>query len=237
MNLSEDKSSLNLFENAVGGMPGPVPTSKQPTKALQIPVTDDVSLRDYTVEEVLKWVTADTAVEAQWLNHLSQLEYVGARKILKAVAFEDVDLLTLQHVHEESGHAYMLKQLACDLDPKTPNWSGSRFCAIGWKYFSELDAEVSALLDDRQVLAYPLVSFIVEERVMLLYPAYRRLTQRTAVKSVLKIILAQEGRHEVRFERWVDSAVADDLIGKARAIENRKWNRFAANIEQVCNKH
>lgn len=188
---------------------------------------------EYSVDALLEIVTANDALEAEWLNHLSQLEYVGCRKIIKAVPFGEVDLLTLQHVHEESGHAFLLKQLAVDFSPSTANWTSSRFCSIGWKYFSELDAAVSALLPTPE-LAYPLVSFIVEERVMRLYPAYRRLTQKTAVKSVLKIILAQEGRHETRFEKWVTGQVSADIVALAQNIEKAKWNDFARQIESSC---
>ena len=187
---------------------------------------------EYSVDRLLGIVTAADAVESEWLNHLSQLEYIGCRKILKAVPFGEVDVLTLQHIHEEAGHAFLLKQLAVDLAPQSEGWTQSRFCSVGWKYFSELDAEVCALLPSNE-LAYPLVSFIVEERVMRLYPAYRRITQRAAVKAVLKIILAQEGRHETRFERWVLAKLPGDIIDRSRAIEVKKWNEFALAIERA----
>lgn len=188
----------------------------------------------YTVADLLGLVLADRQTESEWLNHLSQLEYVGCRKILKAVGFEAVDLETLLHIQEEASHALLLKQLAVELEPATPGWTEGRLSALGWAYMSELDREVSALLPaDRRQLAYPLVSFVVEKRVMLLYPAYRNATAHPRVRSVLNSILAQEGRHESRFERWSKKELPAELIARARAIEVGKWNRFCERVEQV----
>jgi hypothetical protein len=188
----------------------------------------------YPVADLLRLVLANDKIESEWLNHLSQLEYVGCRKILKAVGFEAVDLETLQHIQEEASHALLLKQLAVELEPSTPGWVEGRLSAVGWEYLSQLDKQVSALLpSDRMELAYPLVSFIVEKRVMLLYPAYRNATQHPRVRSVLNSILAQEGRHESRFERWAKKALPGELIEQARAIEVQKWNRFCARVEQA----
>jgi hypothetical protein len=188
----------------------------------------------YTAGDLLALVLIDRKTESEWLNHLSQLEYVGCRKILKAVSFEAVDLETLLHIQEEASHALLLKQLAVELEPATPGWTEGRLSALGWAYMSELDREVSALLPaDRGKLAYPLVSFVVEKRVMLLYPAYRNATAHPRVRSVLNAILAQEGRHESRFERWSKKELPAELIARARAIEVQKWNRFCARVEEV----
>jgi hypothetical protein len=191
----------------------------------------------YTVGDLLSLVLRDEKSESEWLNHLSQLEYVGCRKILKAVPYESVDLETLQHIQEESSHALLLKQLAVELNPKVPTWTEGMYSALGWKYFSELDRQVSSLLPlEKAGLAYPLVSFIVEERVMLVYPAYRNATQHPRVKSVLNLILSQEGRHETRFERWVQRELSKDTISAAQAIESEKWNEFCANVQLVVTK-
>jgi hypothetical protein len=188
----------------------------------------------YPVAGLLGLVLANDKIESEWLNHLSQLEYVGCRKILKAVGFEAVDVETLRHIQEEASHALLLKQLAVELEPSTPGWIQGRLSAVGWEYLSQLDKQVSALLpSDRMELAYPLVSFIVEKRVMLLYPAYRNATRHPRVKSVLNSILAQEGRHESRFERWAKKELPQELIARARDIEVQRWNRFCARVEQA----
>jgi len=190
-----------------------------------------------SLDAVLSAVTLNPEVEAEWLNHLSQLEYVGCRKILKAVPFEKIDLLTLQHIHEEAGHAFLLKEAATKLSPTIGGFAETRLAHPGWNYFKQLDLCVSGMLPlPDQYLAYAFVSFIVEERVMVLYPAYRAKTTHTVVRDALKIILAQEGRHETRFERWVKKDIQAAIIQKAQQLEERLWARFCEEVCAVVNQ-
>jgi hypothetical protein len=190
-----------------------------------------------SLDAVLSAVTRSPEVEAEWLNHLSQLEYVGCRKILKAVPFEKIDLLTLQHIHEESGHAFLLKEAAGKLLPSIGGFAQTRLSQPGWNYFRELDFCVSDMLPlADQHLAYAFVSFIVEERVMVLYPAYRAKTTHSVVRDALKIILAQEGRHETRFGRWVKKDIQPSTIAQAQQLEEKLWHRFCEEVCAVVNQ-
>jgi len=61
------------------------------------PLTEDATLLEF-----LGAVTAAPAAELEWVDLLSQLEYVGCRKIMKSIGFESVTLDVLRHVSEEA---------------------------------------------------------------------------------------------------------------------------------------
>lgn len=171
----------------------------------------------------LEFVTATPEREAQWLDMLSQMEYVGCRKILKAVSYEAVDLSVLQHAAEEASHAFLLKEAAARLGRGGATWKGP-LSEIGWKYFKELDERVSALQSDGH---YPAVSWAIERRVMELYPAYLAATRDPGVRTAVSAILAQEKRHGAQFDAVEISA---EVKREAAAIEAELWETFHSSL-------
>jgi len=170
----------------------------------------------------LEAVTAHPTAEREWLDMLSQLEYVGCRKILRGVPFEKVNCEVLQHISEEASHALLLKRLG---NP-TRSWEQGLFARAGWAYFQTLDAEISTL-DLQGSHPYHAVSFTIEERVLQLYPAYRAQTTHSAVKRALSIILAQEERHGKVFG---EIPFSQPLREKMRAIESRLWENLIVTL-------
>ena len=71
---------------------------------------------DIEVGSALERIVAQPAIHARFINTLSRLEYVGARKLMKSQDSSGLDRETLQHLVEETRHAWMLKKLACRLD-------------------------------------------------------------------------------------------------------------------------
>src|SRR5437868_9851335 len=106
-----------------------------PTTGAPPPLVDDPS-----IAKLLDSIVASPGVEREWIDLLSQLEYVGCRKIVKSVGFEAVSLDVLRHVSEEASHAYLLKSIAGDR-----SWRDGRFAEAGWRYFQGLDQRISAL--------------------------------------------------------------------------------------------
>lgn len=180
------------------------------------------------MDELRRWlggVLGDEDRETQWLDLLSQLEYVGCRKILKSVPYERVDAQTLQHIHEEAFHAYLLKNLVRRRGRGGASWSANPLSALGWKYFQTLDQQVSALDDEP---SYPLVSWAIESRVLQLYPLYIELTDDPEIKRTLKTILAQEKRHGDQFDEQVLPHRAE-----AAEIERRCWEGLMSGLEAL----
>ena len=142
----------------------------------------------------LKRVNSDATLERDWVDLLSQLEYVGCRKIIKAIAFHEVTTEILRHIAEEASHAYLLKRV---VDPKGDSgatWEQGRFCAAGWRYFQRLDHGVCAI-DPSAALRYPGVAWAIERRVLTLYPVMLELSQNESLTRALKQIIGQERRH------------------------------------------
>ena len=74
-----------------------------PLNGIPGPLVEDPSIADF-----LGRLAAIPRLELEWIDLLSQLEYVGCRKIVKSVGFEAVSLEILRHVSEEASHAYLL---------------------------------------------------------------------------------------------------------------------------------
>ncbi len=175
----------------------------------------------------LKNVVQDPQLETEWLDLLSQLEYVGARKILKAVSFEDVSISVLRHLAEESSHALLLKRVVENRQPNR-QWSQSKWGPLGFEYFSELDRCVSALVNnDRR--SYPLVSWIVERRVLDVYPRYQAITREPEVRQAITEILQDEVRHGRIFDTL---AFPLEVKKAAQAIEAELWEDLTHALNQ-----
>jgi hypothetical protein len=172
-----------------------------------------------SIKPFLELVTASPEREAQWLDLLSQLEYVGARKILKGVRFDRIDAGVLQHAAEEASHAWLLKEAAERLGRTGATWD-SPLSQLAWRYFRELDTQISALQEEGH---YPAVSWAIERRVMEVYPAYVALTRDPGVRTALQQILAQEKRHGAQFDAVELPA---EVKRKAALIEEELWDEF-----------
>ncbi len=178
--------------------------------------------------EFSKWmhrIGGEPQLEREWLEMLCGLEYAGCRKIVKSVPFEAVGFEVLQHVMEEASHAFLLKAAAERLEVEPRSESVEAISAVGWTYFQSLDHSVSALQPEG--VPYPLVSWIVERRVLEMYPAYLEATQNPTVKRTLTRILAQEKRHSTQFG---DEGFLPEVKERSIAIEARLWEAFVHAI-------
>src|SRR5947199_10242311 len=97
---------------------------------------------DGALEEFLGRIVAAPAVELEWIDLLSQLEYVGCRKIMKSIGFESVSLEVLRHVSEESTHAFLLKSVVEEGGIVGRSWKDGRYAEAGWGYFQNLDRRI-----------------------------------------------------------------------------------------------
>lgn len=183
------------------------------------------------LDAVLGVVTSDPAKEADWLELLAQLEYIGCRKILRAVPFDSVNADVLRHVADEAAHASGLKQAAEQVravagDVRERSWGELPLASIGWEYFRELDRRVSAL-ESVQDLSYPAVSWAVEQRALWVYPRYLERTQNETVRRAVRLILAQEERHNRHFEGVF---LSPEARSEAADVEAALWTELLAKV-------
>jgi len=177
------------------------------------------------MKDILSLIVSDPRLELEWLDLLSQLEYVGCRKIMKSVSFDAMTGDALRHASEEASHAYLLKALVEKKGLKR-SWREGRFSQIGWDYFQTLDQEVSVICVDQP---YPAVSWAIERRVLMVYPAYLKSTNDAEVKRVLAQILAQERGHARQFDEFeFPESVREKII----SVEEKLWVEFVSKCTQ-----
>lgn len=187
-------------------------------------------VEDEALLELLNRISSDPGLEMEWVDLLSQLEYVGCRKIVKSVAFESVSLEVLRHVSEEASHAFLLKSVVEESGLRDRSWREGRFAEAGWKYFQRLDHAISALRPSEE-LRYPGVSWAVERRVLVVYPAYLRITRSEPLRRALRRILVQEERHGEQFAEFEFPVGYLDQVAR---IEESLWPEFLSDAVQLA---
>lgn len=171
-------------------------------------------------------VAAEPRLEREWVDLLSQLEYVGFRKITKSVRYDQVTLEALQHMAEEASHAFLLKAAAEKSGLPERSWKDGPYSEAGWRYFQGLDRGVEKQTAD-PARCYPLVSVAVERRVLALYPAYLDRTKNPDVHKAVTRILAQEKRHAKQFDACILPA---EEVEKACRLEEKLWAELMASL-------
>src|SRR5882672_591608 len=193
--------------------------------AAPAPLTEDAGLLD-----LLDALTSSPNAELEWIDLLSPLEYVGCRKIVKSIGFEPVSLEVLRHVSEEASHAYLLKAVVEEGGIIGRSWREGRFAEAGWGYFQNLDRRISAL-PGADGLRYPAVSWAIERRVLVVYPAYLKVTRNESLKKALRRILAQEERHGAQF---AEVPFPDGMASEIARIEEALWPDFVAAARRLA---
>ncbi len=157
----------------------------------------------------LAQVLRDDALHCRWLNTLSYLEYVGARKIMKSQHEDDVDEQVLEHMVEELHHAHFLKKTMRKIFGQ-PNstYDGTSMLAkpAAKNYLQAIDSLCVHYARDARA-AYVLTSFVVETRALLVYTAYEEILSATKRFRVASI-LAQETRHLAEMEVKLSTELA-----------------------------
>jgi hypothetical protein len=195
-----------------------------PLNGSPAPLVEDASIAAF-----LDRLCAAPALELEWIDLLSQLEYVGCRKIVKSVGFESVSLEILRHVSEEASHAYLLKAVVEEGGLRDRSWREGRLAEVGWRYFQSLDQRISAL-PESEGLRYPGVSWAIERRVLVVYPAYLKATRNESLKKALRRILAQEERHGAQFG---EVRYPEGYLEQVARIEESLWPDFVAAADRL----
>ena len=210
-------------------------------------VTNEYNAVNVPVREALERIVREPAVHARFLNTLSRLEYVGARKLMKSQDSADLSKNTLQHLVEETRHAWMLKKLACRIDPSVADGFSAELTVAGDEgeaYFQALDAEVSktVTLSDASALSlgklhYLYTSWLVELRAVAFYTAYEPLLREAQVPNVLSGILGDESHHLGAMQQSIEEADPlfqshiDHLIQTEAALFQSFWREVEACVQ------
>lgn len=195
------------------------------------------------MKELLKKIAQNPAIEARWLNTLSLMEHIGARKIGKTVCEDHPTEEILRHYADETRHASAFKKLANELAPKGPSLGAGGECQYlchdeAISYFQMLDSTVTEWLTDLlkkedPYANYVLVTCLVERRAMKLYPLYKKATKQKVVEEELEKIIEEETSHRHVIEIALKKILAgSDLKGldHCEEIEEKLFDVFLASL-------
>lgn len=156
------------------------------------------------LKKVLNSIAEDPELEARWLNTLSLLEFIGARKIGKTMCQTHPSATVLDHWADETRHAYAFKALCEEL--ADGEFEGYLAMEAATNYFQQLDQRATDWLRERvgveqTALNYLLVTTLIERRAMMVYPLYRAATNHEFIADELQSIVVEEQDHRIELER------------------------------------
>lgn len=177
------------------------------------------------MNNILMQIVENDELHARWLNSLSFMENMGARKISACEDQYTVNIIQLKHAAEEHRHAYYLKKQLAKLTYKgCLTYHDNELLApvATRQYLHRLDIACSRYIRNHFKLegtalryaSYLFVTYAVEVRADALYPVYQDVL--TAFKSrvmVKSIILEEEGHLE-------------EMIAQLQAFD-ADWERHA----------
>ena len=182
---------------------------------------------------LLQHIVGDDVIHARWLNSLSYLENVGARKISASQDREMVTEAVLRHTVEEARHAWYLKRQLQKLDSTAcPTYEAEYLLAssVTRNYINKLDVALSRLVKEQLGLAgahlrqvcYQLVTYAIEVRADWLYHNYESVLAQTESVVSIRSILQEEEHHLAEMTSSLDKTLED----------SGWWMKQATTIEQ-----
>ena len=161
------------------------------------------------IEILLEEIIKNPTLHVKWLNTLSYLEHMGAKKIHKANLGLYVNEKILSHACEEARHAYFYKKSIRKIEPNLPedfNYSYSNLIAgfSSFKYFQRLDLEVLKYFQNKQknfnknflaFLCYLYVTYLIEERADMVFNIYQERLEKLQIPINILSIIKEEEKH------------------------------------------
>ncbi len=181
------------------------------------------------MKDILLRITAHAQLEARWLNTVSMLELIGARKIAKTVCCTHPQVEILEHFADESRHALAFKKLALSVDPQVTDYLCRDEAMV---YFQSLDHGLKARIRDLigiddEFLNYLLTTTLIERRAMKLYPVYREISRNPVVIAELDLVIAEETSHRVPLETLARERLRDFSEGTWESLQVFEDGLFA----------
>jgi hypothetical protein len=188
------------------------------------------------IQNVLKQIAEHPEREALWLNTVSLMEFIGARKISRTVADRHPTLDVLQHLADETRHALAFKRLACEV--AGGEVKGYLCTEAAKTYFQTLDRALSTWAQESfgredVRLSYLLTTTMIEQRAMQIYPLYKAATRQAVVKEELGKVVAEEQSHRRSIEEICVEALAAEGqdLSRPKEIEAALFDAFLGALE------
>lgn len=203
---------------------------------------------NYTFKNALEKIIADDALHARFLNTLSLMENVGARKISRYEHPVHTNITVLKHAAEEARHAYYLKKQIGKLgDEYCPDYAFDYLLAPfnSYQYLHRLDVAVCRYLKETLKLsgraaddaAYILVTYAIEVRADELYGTYQDLLTAAGSKVNVKSIIMEEAGHLEEMTRMLEAFRPDwkPMADAVCAIEDSLYQEWVKGLAASVN--
>ena len=145
----------------------------------------------------LQNISKDAHTHAKFLNTLSFLEYIGARKILKSLQAPLLNETLLGHIAEEAYHSLFFKKLARKVCKKQFSFEEEEMLAGRnmESYFQSLDQKACEMTKNQKFLNYLYTTWIIEKRAVTTYKIYNQILKENKFPFTLNSILRDEDKH------------------------------------------
>lgn len=182
-------------------------------------------------------------LHGRFLNTLSLLEYIGARKIMKSQEETHITPTVLGHMVEEIRHAQIVKKIAIKVGGSSLKTytEPSLLCGDeGRAYIQAIDHKAEEVLGVKNSVAnYLLTTLIVEERAQELYPYYDQLLAPLGLNGPLKAIFREEEEHLAQVTEMlrIQNLCTDEMFEKVRAVERDYFENFFKQVQKQIDNH
>ena len=186
------------------------------------------------MQQLLKKIIGVPDQYARFLNTLSLLEYIGARKIIKSQQQQQLNEKLLAHVNEELRHAFILKRAALKISAQCDSYAASHLlCGIeAVHYFQTVDhATVTELQDSNPWHCYLFTTLLLELRALEFYSLFEQSLRELGKRSIFRGILAEENRHLQDMLAWM--RLIPDYDDKLTRLKNIEMGEFAVFMQAV----
>ncbi len=174
----------------------------------------------------------------RFLNTISLMEYMGARKIMKSQIERNIDRQVLAHMTEEIRHAQIFKKMALKLSDGQLSTYDDQYLLAGAaarSYIQSVDQSVAAALNGEDShYNYLLSTLLIEERANQVYPFYAELMEPLGFSSFIKTILREEENHldQIHTELLKNQKLSSQKIDALRMIEHKAFDFLMFSVEQ-----
>ncbi len=181
-----------------------------------------------------------------WLRSISYLEYIGYRKMVKAVPYQEVEQGVFRHLSDEIQHSFMLKEMAQKTfeQIQVSQSTLDELVEISEEYFQGIDQManewVSRVLGKEDRLScYVWVSYMIEKRAMQVYSSYLSRIVHTPLKTMIQKIIRDESEHLNYLENQIPqlpealSPEHSPLLESEKPFFDQFLNRMKAIFQKV----
>jgi hypothetical protein len=197
-------------------------------------------MNDAAVVSTLVKVAGSKELHARFVNTLSLLEYIGARKILKSQNENRVSAELLAHVAEEIRHAQALKRVALKMSEGQLEGYSERELVAGAEARAYIQAVDHTPLLAGEVsrdawTAYLYTTLLIEERANRIYPLYEAILGQAGFPGVLRGILAEEEAHLSDIRRSIE-ATGNPELAPLREREEAAFQAWWNAVEREASR-